>query len=523
MPNRRSSRRVPPLKESDIDHEINLVDRSAAKQVGRAPSPTPEGDDGDGNTILDQPALASSDSQAPLRDGAAPIGRIEEEQDQPRNGHASHEEERHGSTVDRPRTPTVQPSTPAAEEPGPSDSAEQQQQPPPQNGVHISRVSSLKQVKKHPRRPKSPETAIDILYENERGGFLCGIPLFSGAALGNLDPPPWTNAIHRPSPTDIRTAQVPDPSWEWSWPSWRVNHDDEIDADHDGWEYSFMFSKKFSWHGPKWYNSFVRRRAWTRQRIKKGIGYQANDPHLLNPEYFTVGSPTAKMHSRQGSSVGDVASKHTSLLEPEDDGLEQKIEIQDIDTLMGMLRKSRIDREKLDAVQNYIEHSTDNLLHLQDHMHEIMSIFMFQASRRLLLTRLMEVHDGHAYQKQKMSASSADNPNPEPKPPTMRIKTLEASEGDDESAKKPHPSIPREPETEEERRKLGETAENLAAAIKHADEEVRRLEYWSDVKGMAEGGEAAGAVDDDKGWKEGWSGIDRSGGIGANKEELPPS
>lgn len=44
-----------------------------------------------------------------------------------------------------------------------------------------------------PKRPQDTrETAIDIMYENERGGFLCGVPLFSSAALGGLDPPAWS-------------------------------------------------------------------------------------------------------------------------------------------------------------------------------------------------------------------------------------------------------------------------------------------------------------------------------------------
>lgn len=44
-----------------------------------------------------------------------------------------------------------------------------------------------------PAKPQAErETAIDILYENERGGFLCGKPLFSSAALGTLDPPAWS-------------------------------------------------------------------------------------------------------------------------------------------------------------------------------------------------------------------------------------------------------------------------------------------------------------------------------------------
>lgn len=42
------------------------------------------------------------------------------------------------------------------------------------------------------RSKEARETVIDILYENERGGFLCGTALFSGAALGGLDAAPWS-------------------------------------------------------------------------------------------------------------------------------------------------------------------------------------------------------------------------------------------------------------------------------------------------------------------------------------------
>lgn len=505
MPQVRSSRRVPPLKESDIDHEINLVDHSGSTQGTRPVSPTPE----DGDTTTDPPVLTSSESYSLLRQGAAPISRIEDDPpDEGQDDRSSHEVGQRDSIVERPRTPTVQPATPAAEVREPSESG----QPQYTNG---NRVSKVPLVRRHPR-PKSPEKTIDILYENERGGFLCGIPLFSGAALGNLDPAPWTNELHKPSPTDVKTAQVPEPTWEWSWPSWRVNRDDTIDSDKDGWEYSFMFSKKFSWHGPKWYNSFVRRRAWIRQRMKKNAGYEANDIHLLNTDYFTVGSTSAKGHSRQGSSVAAGGSNRTSVLVPNDEDLEQNIEIQNIDVLMNLVRRYRIDREKLDAVHNYIEHSTDNLLPLQEHMHEIMSAFVFQTSRQLLLTMLMEVYDGYTYQKDRSKTASTDHVA---EPPTIQLQSLEGSDAESNGAR--HPTIPKEPETEEDRKKLEEKVKNLAAAIKHADEEVRRLKYWSDVKGMAEGAGSRGAVADDNGWEEGWDGIDRSGGLGPNREELP--
>ncbi|KAF7536233.1 hypothetical protein G7054_g4707 [Neopestalotiopsis clavispora] len=520
MPKVRSSRRVAPLKESDIDHEINLIDHSTSSHgtPARAPTPSPQED---GDTTVDQSAL-TSDSERPLRANAAPISTSEEggsEYGDVQNGHASHESAGENGELEIPPTPSVQPPTPAAEEPRPNGSSQDAHSV---NGNRVSRVPSSKSAKRQSRRPKSPQKEIDILYENERGGFLCGIPLFSGAALGNLDPSPWTNAAHKTSPTDIKTAQVPDPSWEWAWPSWHVNKDDKIETDKEGWEYSFMFSKKFSWHGPRWYNSFVRRRAWIRQRMKKDTDLPSSDPHLLNPEYFTVGAASpAKSGSVRGSSSlgGGASSNRTSVIIDEDEALEAKIEIQTIDHLMELLRKLRIDREKLDAIQNYVEHSTDGLAHLQDHMHEIMSIFVFQASRKLLLTRMMELYDGYTYQKQQSSPS--EEAKSEPEPPTVRLQSQEQEAVDGSSQTQANPSIPKEPETEDERVELEEKAKHLADAIKHADEEVRRLEYWSDVKDMAEGGVSGGAVADEKGWQDGWDGIDRSGGLGANKEELP--
>ncbi|ORY65401.1 uncharacterized protein BCR38DRAFT_457568 [Pseudomassariella vexata] len=423
----RTSRRIPPLEDGDIDHEIKLVDHSASIQGSSEPlnaeTDNAVEDMADHSASSADPpltALTSEGSQAWLRDGAAPP---------PTNDVAS--------AADKTSTD----GGGVAEPPHPS---------------------------------KDSETAIDILYENERGGFLCGIPLFSAAALGNLDPPAWTNYAHRPSPTNPKTAQVPDPSWEWAWPEWQVNHDPETKADAEGWEYSFMFHKKFSWHGPKWWNSFVRRRAWIRRRVKKGIGYQANDPHLLNPEYFTVSSPMKHRKSMSAASSLVASTGASCQVYEEDFDEEQQADIETIGTLMEMLRRSRIDREKLNVVQNYLEHGTDNLLQLQEHMHEIMSIFVFQASRRLLLTKLTNFHDEATRQQQTDGSSE-----------------------------------------------LGERVKNLATAVEHADEEVRRLEFWSDVKGMAENGESHGAVDDGKGWKGGFEGIDKSGPVGANKKEIP--
>ncbi|KAI1806774.1 hypothetical protein F4811DRAFT_101489 [Daldinia bambusicola] len=455
----RSSRRAPSLKDSEIDHEISLVDHSESIEELRSLTPR-TGDDDNNNSIdpsVSTQPLVSSDSIAP---STQPPG------------------------VD------AEPKNSATAEAGPSGGCDASQASAKDaDGSVTGKESTSKEIglnkniakiKPRPRPSKEVETAIDILYENQRGGFLCGIPLFSSAALGNLDPPPWTNFAHKPSPTDIHTAQVPDPSWEWAWPEWRINRDEAIKTDSDGWEYSFMFSKKFSWHGPKWYSSFVRRRAWIRMRIKKGHGYQMNDPYMSH-EYFSVVPSRIETGRTSANQLGARISQETSRKsrdarrdEDEDDAL-AIVDITTVDELMSALRKSRIDRERLEAIENYIEHCTDDMQQLQDYMHEIMSLFVFQATRKLLLARLIQLHDSHIDRKQKGKSSATQQKD-----------------------------------------------ENLAAAIKHADEEVRRLEYWSDIKGMAESGESRGAVDCGKGWDEDWVGLDKSGPRGVRKGgELP--
>ncbi|KAI6092195.1 hypothetical protein F4821DRAFT_158997 [Hypoxylon rubiginosum] len=456
----RSSRRVASLKDNDIDHEISLVDHSTPSEEPRAL--TPETDSNENN-------IDHSPSNQPLipSENRPPSTQPETEADQPSNGAATAAATEAGpsSEQDIPDAPTEETGAPVA---GKEPAAKE-------NGVQ----ETLGNKKRHSRRPKEPETAIEILYENQRGGFLCGIPLFSSAALGNLDPPPWTNFVHKTSPTDIHTAQVPDPSWEWAWPEWRVNYDEATQADSDGWEYSFMFSKKFSWHGPKWYSSFVRRRTWIRRRIKKGVGYQANGT-IMGPDYFSV-VPSKDAERGSVGGLRALRASHETRRNSRDsgrgDGDEDvaRANITTTDELMKVLRRSRIDRERLEAAQNHIENCSDELQDLQNHMHEIMALFVFQASRKLLLTRLIQLHDDEADTKQKGKSTVSQ-----------------------------------------------QKADNLAEAIKHADEEVRRLEYWSDIKGMAESGASRGAVDCDSGWDHGWEGLDNSGPKGVKEaDELP--
>lgn len=144
------------------------------------------------------------------------------------------------------------------------------------------------------KKHHKPEIAIDVLYENQRGSFLFGIPLYSHSSLLNFDPGPWLNKDFKDSPVNITNAQVPDPSWEWVWKTWYV--DMSHDVDEEGWQYSFAFGKQTAWHGTHpWFHSFVRRRRWLRKRVKKhalepGAPKASNlsAAHRLNAEYFTI-------------------------------------------------------------------------------------------------------------------------------------------------------------------------------------------------------------------------------------------
>lgn len=141
----------------------------------------------------------------------------------------------------------------------------------------------------------------------------------------------------------------------------------------------------------------------------------------------------------------------------------ERPDIEDIETLLQVLRSARIDRERREAVENYVAHAID-LSELQHEMHEIMSLFIFQQSRRQLLSYLMQIHE----------------------------ETEKAWEGD-------------------KGLELKLRKEALDAAAKHAEEEVCKLAYWSDVKQMAETGELRDVVGSGKGLgTDPWQGLDKS-------------
>ncbi|KAI9769267.1 MAG: hypothetical protein M1840_004396 [Geoglossum simile] len=318
---------------------------------------------------------------------------------------------------------------------------------------------------------RSEPYEIDILYENQRGAFLCGIPLFSHKSLLNLDPSPWVNSDLRESPVDIMNAQVPDPSWQWSWKSWYV--DMSSDVDEEGWQYSFSFSPAFPWHGTHvWFHSFVRRRRWLRKRVRRysrhdpnedGLGIAEKDSHTVNPDYFSINYRREGIGGSEAESIGIGTESRRSNIGTTGPNLEDMNDIQDIASLMRVLKKARIDREKIEAVERFLEQGGEEVFYLSDRMAEIMASFVFQASRRQLLAHLSRKFD---------AASS------------HRCQHLERGE----------------PKGDEEEGQI----DYLLKAVRTADEQVQQLEFWSDVKAMAAEGESVGGRGEGQGWGCKW-------------------
>ncbi|KAL4928445.1 uncharacterized protein BDV17DRAFT_264298 [Aspergillus undulatus] len=270
------------------------------------------------------------------------------------------------------------------------------------------------QAKNHPKIcGLKPGSELDILYENQRGWFLFGIPLYSNQSLLNIDPAPWQNASGKRSFVNITNAQVPDPSWEWAWKTWYV--DMSGDVDEQGWQYAFSFSLSSHWHGthPFWH-SFVRRRRWVRLRVKKvspsdrerwrrsRTGLEMG--HTLNEDYFTI--HTAVKKKRASSS--ERASRATSLnlgrvMADREEGVVD--EIRNVPALMYAIKAAIVDREKLDAVRKFVDDGGDELYYLDGKIPEIMTRLVYQTSRWQLLTYLHEtIQDIFEQQKQESSS-----------------------------------------------------------------------------------------------------------------------
>ncbi|KAF8457709.1 hypothetical protein BGX38DRAFT_1248468 [Terfezia claveryi] len=347
------------------------------------------------------------------------------------------------------------------------------------------------------------QAEIDVLYENQRGFFLCGIPLFSSKSLLNLDPSPWQTRDFKYSPVSILDKQTPDPSWEWVWKTWYV--DMTTDVDDQGWMYSFSFNKYFSWHGTHvWFHSFVRRRRWLRKRVKirkdGGLGSLDDtevEAHGFNQDYFTIHSrqkyrgcvDTSWRVPRQSGSMGGAgwggnATRDTFGAEEEGDILHEEEEISDVPTLMRVLRRCTLDRQKIKAIARFVEQGGAEVSYLAERMPALMSLLMFQASRRQLLAVLnrayykAEEEFQRGYNNQQPSSLPIGQAPSQPTSPRTRPPTGQT----------PSPNNFDQSGKDEQKLKEERHLEGLREAVKVAGQEVRKLEFWSDIKGVVKQG-----------------------------------
>lgn len=103
-------------------------------------------------------------------------------------------------------------------------------------------------------------------------------------------------------------------------------------------------------------------------------------------------------------------------------------------------------------------------------MSAIMSMLIFQNSRRQLLSKLMDTFDAAKQHREEHKEEGK-------------------AEGEAESRR----------------------IDNLLKCIEAADAECKKLEYWSDIRKLAEDGDAGKAMDEASGWDDKWAGLDKSG------------
>ncbi|PGH21559.1 hypothetical protein AJ80_03119 [Polytolypa hystricis UAMH7299] len=280
----------------------------------------------------------------------------------------------------------------------------------PGRPTSTSRQSDGDSASRQLSRPTSADTSpsdegevsvIEVLYENQRGWWFFGAPYFSAQSLLNLDPPGWVTKDMEQSPVNITNAQLPDPSWEWTWKTWYV--DMGYDVDEEGWQYSFSFASRFAWHGTHpWVHSFVRRRRWLRKRVKKtqqrrGRGTGAFEiAHLFNEDYFTIHSHPVLEESVGFGGAGGVARPSVGSRSSYQDDRDEILpdDITNVSALTKVLKIAPVDREKIDAVKYFVRNAHEELYYLPGKIPDIMSMFMFQVSRKQLLDHFVRVaHD----------------------------------------------------------------------------------------------------------------------------------
>ena len=194
----------------------------------------------------------------------------------------------------------------------------------------------------------------------------------------------------------------------------------------------------------------------------------------MNEDYFTIHPAKTIASERRSSYALSLAQTATTKelfnVRSAEVADEPTDIIENTQTLLRLLRVARVDREKINLVLQFLEQGGDDVYYLAEHMSHILSLFVFQYARRQLLARMLQ-------------------------------KINEAREHRVEHQRR------QEAESAQEKQKI----DNLLRAIKAAEEEVKALEYWSDIRDVVQKGETVSAADEGSGWDHGWQGVDQSG------------
>ncbi|KAL8693965.1 MAG: hypothetical protein Q9218_001323 [Villophora microphyllina] len=359
---------------NEYDHAINLVD-TIKRKVDDAQASSDDAPESSGAS------LSRRWTRGTLRKELARRKYARWQQD---NGHAAEDTEPSDVNTNHDGQEVLNASSKADEKTAPR-----------QTRLGIKRLARSKEGST-PKPASDPDSIVDVLYENQRGWFLFGIPLYSANSLLNLDPAPWQTSDFKDSAVNITNAQVPDPSWEWAWKTWYV--DMSHDVDEEGWEYSFSFQPRFAWHGSHpWFHSFARRRRWLRKRVKRqshkaieGKG-ALKESHQLNADYFTIHG-AKRDRSPESSQEGTLAnrSSYTGYDGQESDSDQDINDIPNVIALLAVLRKASVDREEIAAVRTFIAQGGEELHYLADNMDEIMGLLIYQTSRQQLFNHILE-------------------------------------------------------------------------------------------------------------------------------------
>lgn len=192
------------------------------------------------------------------------------------------------------------------------------------------------------------------------------------------------------------------------------------------------------------------------------------DAHLLNADYFTIHASRERDQSR-GSSADRSTTHHTSMIGhyQSDSEREENIgDVSDILKLMTVLRKARVDREKISAVGAFLVQAGDDLLYLGDNMAEIMNLLIYHTSRLQLQSNLFKSLEDARNGQKKDNHAAGETDDKEKEPSAKRINNLrKAVRAADEHVEDDH--------RPNERRDLQENDANGEAANSGSDEAGR--------------------------------------------------